>query len=290
MSIASGMGQLVPLSRPTAATPPTANPSTSSPVPPPAPPPTSSSSPSPLSAFHIAASPVQLQHHATVTTALLRELRPHGGAAGEDVPDVEDLLIVLVARSCHTPPIPASLLSCPARRQAPALSSPTLIFRLCCVLCVGCECRTARAVVVLPWCLRTARSGCGSRLAACTAGARAAAATSSRGQLLRHPTTPTSHRRAADLGAASTPATSSSASFLSACLVRCAVCRCDDSHLDDDPQPLSFSVSAQQAVHYLCLCKYTSSPPYCDGSHNHAIQGYEEVQQRTGHAHDAAHR
>ena len=52
--------------------------------------------------------------------------------------------------------------------------------------------------------------------------------------------------------------------------------RCDDSHRDDDPQPLSFSVSAQQSLHYLCQCKYTTSPPFCDGSHNHVVRGYEE--------------
>ncbi|KAK2190975.1 hypothetical protein NP493_64g06083 [Ridgeia piscesae] len=31
--------------------------------------------------------------------------------------------------------------------------------------------------------------------------------------------------------------------------------------------PLSWTVPARQSVHQMCACKYTTAPPYCDGTH-----------------------
>ena len=41
-------------------------------------------------------------------------------------------------------------------------------------------------------------------------------------------------------------------------------------------------MSTVQSLYYLCQCKYTSTPPFCDGSHNHVVRGYEEVERRGG--------
>ena len=51
---------------------------------------------------------------------------------------------------------------------------------------------------------------------------------------------------------------------------------CDDSHHDDDPQPIKFSVNNSQSFWSLCGCKYSNSMPWCDGSHVHVRKGTEE--------------
>jgi len=51
---------------------------------------------------------------------------------------------------------------------------------------------------------------------------------------------------------------------------------CDDTHTDDDPQPIPFQVRNKQSFWSLCGCKYSLQMPFCDGSHIHAVDGYEE--------------
>lgn len=39
------------------------------------------------------------------------------------------------------------------------------------------------------------------------------------------------------------------------------------SHIDTDIKPIMWKVEKTQKLHQICGCKYTKSPPYCDGTH-----------------------
>lgn len=52
-----------------------------------------------------------------------------------------------------------------------------------------------------------------------------------------------------------------------------------DQH-DDGFRPLKFSVQNTQKIWHLCGCKYTAMAPWCDGSHIHAIEGFEEQKKK----------
>ena len=38
-------------------------------------------------------------------------------------------------------------------------------------------------------------------------------------------------------------------------------------HVGTGFKPLKWKVDKEQSVHDICGCKYTKSPPYCDGTH-----------------------
>ena len=48
------------------------------------------------------------------------------------------------------------------------------------------------------------------------------------------------------------------------------------SHKGTDIKPLAWKVTKSQVLHYMCACKQTKNPPYCDGHHVHAPAEVEE--------------
>ena len=59
---------------------------------------------------------------------------------------------------------------------------------------------------------------------------------------------------------------------------------CDGQCGPGDPEAVEFAVGVEQRYWYMCGCKYTSRPPFCDGSHIHAVVGAEELRARQARA------